>query len=33
MTEKWIVIDAHNHYMPEEVTKLACTADGLFPKT
>lgn len=28
MTEKYLVIDAHNHYLPKEATRLACKADG-----
>ncbi|MBW1803235.1 MAG: amidohydrolase [Deltaproteobacteria bacterium] len=29
MGEKWLVIDAHNHYLPKDATELACVADGM----
>jgi len=29
MAEKWLVIDSHNHYIPEKAVELACFADGI----
>jgi predicted TIM-barrel fold metal-dependent hydrolase len=29
MTKKWLIIDSHNHFIPREATKLACTAEGM----
>jgi predicted TIM-barrel fold metal-dependent hydrolase len=29
MTEKVLLIDSHNHFIPEKATELACAADGM----